>query len=100
VHATLDLLIDGEHGIWHLANQGAVTWYEFGRLVARAGGMSEDLVMPCSWREIWQPALRPSYSVLGSTRGWPLPSLAHGINAYIAEIAVAASEETPRCVSW
>jgi hypothetical protein len=25
VHACLDLLIDGEHGIWHLASDGMVT---------------------------------------------------------------------------
>ena len=25
-HAALDLLIDGEGGLWHLANQGAVSW--------------------------------------------------------------------------
>src|SRR5205085_8825757 len=25
-HAALDLLIDGETGLWHLANQGAVSW--------------------------------------------------------------------------
>jgi dTDP-4-dehydrorhamnose reductase len=28
VHATLDLLLDEEKGIWHLTNQGAVSWHE------------------------------------------------------------------------
>jgi dTDP-4-dehydrorhamnose reductase len=100
VNATLDLLIDGEHGIWHLANQGEVTWHEFGRLVARAAGMSDDLVQPCSWREIWQPAVRPPYSALGSVRGSLMPSLDQGIKAFAVEIAATESEETPRCVSW
>ena len=28
VHATLDLLLDDENGIWHLTNQGAISWHE------------------------------------------------------------------------
>jgi dTDP-4-dehydrorhamnose reductase len=34
VHATLDLLLDGEKGIWHLTNQGAVSWHELAREAA------------------------------------------------------------------
>lgn len=34
VHAALDLLLDGETGIWHLTNQGAVSWYDLAREVA------------------------------------------------------------------
>ena len=34
VHATLDLLLDEEKGIWHLTNQGAVSWHELARAVA------------------------------------------------------------------
>jgi dTDP-4-dehydrorhamnose reductase len=34
VHATLDLLLDEETGIWHLTNQGAVSWHELARAVA------------------------------------------------------------------
>ena len=34
VHATLDLMLDGETGIWHLTNQGAVSWHELARAVA------------------------------------------------------------------
>ena len=34
VHATLDLLLDGEKGIWHLTNQGAVSWHDLARQVA------------------------------------------------------------------
>jgi dTDP-4-dehydrorhamnose reductase len=36
VNATLDLLIDRETGVWHLANEGATSWAEFGRKVAQA----------------------------------------------------------------
>lgn len=34
VHAALDLLLDGETGVWHLTNQGAVSWHELARHVA------------------------------------------------------------------
>lgn len=36
VHATLDLLLDGESGIWHLTNQGAISWHELAREAATA----------------------------------------------------------------
>jgi dTDP-4-dehydrorhamnose reductase len=89
VHTVLDLLIDGEHGIWHLANDGSVTWHEFGRMVARAAGYSDALVEPCSWRDVWQPAVRPSYSVLGTIRGQLLPTLESSIQVYVTEMALA-----------
>ena len=34
VHAALDLLLDEETGIWHLTNQGAVSWHELAREAA------------------------------------------------------------------
>jgi dTDP-4-dehydrorhamnose reductase len=98
VHATLDLLIDGERGIWHLANEGAVTWWEFARMVARATGAGDDAIRGCSWREIWQPAKRPSYSVLGSARGRLMRPLEAAITAYAAEAAIAR-HEAARCAS-
>lgn len=38
VHAALDLLIDGETGLWHLANTGAATWPDFAHRLAVAAG--------------------------------------------------------------
>lgn len=38
VHATLDLLLDEEKGIWHLSNEGALSWHDFAReFLDRAG---------------------------------------------------------------
>ncbi|MBA3577030.1 MAG: sugar nucleotide-binding protein [Sphingomonas sp.] len=34
VQATLDLLLDEEKGIWHLTNEGAVSWHELAQEVA------------------------------------------------------------------
>jgi dTDP-4-dehydrorhamnose reductase len=44
-HATLDLLIDGETGIWHLANQGRLSWYEFACRLAEGAGYDASLVL-------------------------------------------------------
>lgn len=44
VHATLDLLLDGETGIWHLTNQGAVSWHELAREAASAANLDRAKV--------------------------------------------------------
>ena len=44
VHATLDLLLDGESGLWHLANQGSVSWHALACEIADRGGHSPKLV--------------------------------------------------------
>ena len=46
VDVVLDLLIDAERGIWHLANDGAVTWHEFARMVARASASPNHWFSP------------------------------------------------------
>jgi dTDP-4-dehydrorhamnose reductase len=38
-HAILDLLIDGEKGIWHLANAGSLSWHEFAARLAEEAGI-------------------------------------------------------------
>jgi len=44
-HALLDLLIDGTGGLWHLANIGRLSWYDFAsRLAAQAGVDSRKLI--------------------------------------------------------
>ena len=99
VNAVLDLLIDGERGIWHLANDGSVTWLEFGRMVTRAAGLPEDLIEPCSWRDVWQPAPRPHYSVLGTVRGKLLGPLDAAVQIYAAEALAVINGDT-RSVSF
>ena len=89
VNATLDLLIDGETGIWHLANRCSVTWKEFAVQVAEAAGRDPAMVVgtPCS--ELGLAAPRPAYTVLGSERGDLMPDLETGIRAYLHERSVA-----------
>ena len=60
-------LVDGEHrGVFHVTNQGAVSWYEFAREVLRAAGDDPERVTPISTAALDppRPAPRPTNSVL------------------------------------
>ncbi len=83
VNASLDILIDGETGLWHLAQQGAVTWAEFARWAGRLVDLDSTLVIGCTTAELNLPARRPVFSVLGSERGMLLPSLEHSLIRFI-----------------
>jgi dTDP-4-dehydrorhamnose reductase len=74
-HASLDLLIDAEWGIWHLANAAEISWAEFARRAADLTGQDSSLVRGRPLSELGLPAPRPAYSVLDSERGRLLPAL-------------------------
>lgn len=84
VHTSLDLLIDGESGLWHLANQGAITWADLARTAARAAHLDADRVVGSSTRgNNPRRAARPAYSVLGSERGQLLSTLDDALVTYL-----------------
>jgi dTDP-4-dehydrorhamnose reductase len=85
VNATLDLLIDGEHGVWHLANSGAATWAEFAALVAEMGGSNRGFVRGRPNASLRLVARRPHFSALSSERGTLMPSLEQGLENYFHE---------------
>src|SRR6185369_9091650 len=64
VNATLDLLIDGEHGVWHLANGGAATWADFAKMVAEMGGSNRAHVRGRPNASLSLTARRPAFSAL------------------------------------
>ncbi|WP_437731616.1 family 1 glycosylhydrolase [Sorangium sp. So ce1335] len=83
VNAALDLLIDGEGGLWHLANRDAVTWAE---LVTRAAALAHVDARPlvrCPSHALCLVAPRPRYSALGSRRGLLLPALDDALARYL-----------------
>jgi len=75
VNVCLDLLIDGERGIWHLANAGDVTWAELALLAAETAGIDARTLKPCAHAELRLRAPRPAYAVLGSARARLMPAL-------------------------
>ncbi|MBD1909823.1 MULTISPECIES: family 1 glycosylhydrolase [unclassified Leptolyngbya] len=85
VHATLDLLIDGECGLWHLANPGAIAWADLARLTAQLAGVDASTIQPCSIKNLGFAAPRPTYSVLSSERGILLPDLDRAIAQYLRD---------------
>jgi dTDP-4-dehydrorhamnose reductase len=95
VDACLDLLIDGEHGIWHLANPGAVTWADFGRRAAELAGLDPTLIEGKPMESFGLPAPRPSYSALTSERASLLPPLEHALLRYMAETGYGQPQVVP-----
>jgi len=66
VNTSLDLLLDDECGIWHLANQSEITWASFAMQVAKRAGFNTNLITKIPLSKLKYPAKRPSYSVLSS----------------------------------
>ncbi|HEX6719714.1 MAG TPA: family 1 glycosylhydrolase [Pyrinomonadaceae bacterium] len=86
VHAVLDLLIDGEHGIWHVANAGEVTWAEFARMAAVKAGHDGAGVKPRPGRTLGFVAPRPSFTALSSERGHFMPPFEHSLDRCVREM--------------
>jgi dTDP-4-dehydrorhamnose reductase len=81
-HASLDLLIDGASGIWHLANEGATSWYD---LCSRVSMMISSTTVELMAVE---PAFASPYlgsRVLVSARGNVMPSLDDALARYVVE---------------
>jgi dTDP-4-dehydrorhamnose reductase len=85
VNASLDLLIDHECGVWHLANKGEITWADLARLAAQLAGVNTDRIEARPLEDLGLVAPRPTYSVLGSERGGLLPNLDDAIARYFSE---------------
>lgn len=60
------LVVDARPGIFHVTNQGAVSWFEFAGEVLRAAGLDPERVEPVRTAELVppRPAPRPANSVL------------------------------------
>lgn len=91
VHACLDLLIDGACGLWHLANQGALTWAELARAAAVRAGLEPQLIDAYPTSALKLAAPRPRFSALSSERGLLLPPLEDALARYLREYEVASS---------
>jgi len=85
INASLDLLIDEESNIWHLANQGAVSWANIAQDIAARARYSSALLIPKSYSELNFSAVRPVYSALTSEKGLFLPTLDNALDRYFLE---------------
>lgn len=76
-------------GIYHGANAGSCSWYQFARDVLDQAGMSELPISRISSVELDRPAHRPAYSILDcskltSLRGHALPNYRDALQRYLA----------------
>jgi dTDP-4-dehydrorhamnose reductase len=95
VDTTLDLLIDGERGVWHLANAGAMTWAEIAQRVAESAGYHREAIAVCSNAALELAAARPPYSALTSERASLMRPIEEAIAAYFKE----RQQSIPRSLS-
>ncbi|HET9426793.1 MAG TPA: family 1 glycosylhydrolase [Allosphingosinicella sp.] len=81
-HVALDLLIDGESGLWHLANPGTISWYNFAHRLAEGMGYDGSLIIAA-------PAPDARNNALASTRGNLLRPFDQALDDYVARMREA-----------
>ena len=85
VNACLDLLIDGEAGLWHVSNPGALTWRDFARRAADLAGLNVDAMLDHQRRQVDPDVTSWGCRVLESERGQLLSPLADSLLCYVRE---------------
>ena len=85
VNAVLDLLVDGESGLWHLANTGSVTPAQFLTTAADIFALDAALVDATPNWKLNRAALRPRNRALASERAQLLPPLEDALRRYCRE---------------
>ena len=56
-----------QEGIFHFANEGVCSWYDFTQMIALKSGHTQCRILPCHSDEYPSPVKRPAYSVLDKT---------------------------------
>ena len=97
VDTCLDLLIDGEAGIWHLSSGTALSWAELARRAAELAGVSARRLSarPATTFDIEAP--RPVFSALGSERGQLMPPLDDALRRHLAALDGGLGEIKQDC---
>lgn len=85
VQASLDLLVDAEHGLWHLTNRGEVSWVRFAQMAAEAASLDMRLVEGLATEDLGHIAPRPRYSALTSERHLLMPRLEDALCRYMTD---------------
>lgn len=66
--AILALVVAGSVGVFHFANRGEVTWFEFASEILALSGTAGVEVEPIRSEALGRPAKRPRYSVLATSK--------------------------------
>ncbi|HET9744302.1 MAG TPA: sugar nucleotide-binding protein, partial [Chitinophagaceae bacterium] len=81
-NTALDLFIDEEEGVWHLSNEGMVSWAEFASIIADRAGFRNPKLVFRNLDEMGWRAQRPLYSALRSDKGITLPVLDNALERF------------------
>ena len=82
VQATLDLLLDEASGLWHVANEGAVSFHDLACEAADRAGFDR--------RRIRLAETEPADTSLSSERGLLLPPLDKALATFLKEAETLA----------
>jgi dTDP-4-dehydrorhamnose reductase len=82
VQATLDLLLDEASGLWHVVNEGAVSFYDLAREAADRAGLDRRLIRLA--------ATEPADTSLSSERGLLLRPVDKALATFLAEAETLA----------
>jgi dTDP-4-dehydrorhamnose reductase len=90
--AIVALLAANASGIFHFANRGETTWYDFAREILMLAGRDDVRVQPTTSAALARPAKRPAYSVLDTSRyeavtGRPIRHFRDPLLEHVAERA-------------
>ena len=62
----IEIIKNNEYGIYHAANRGSASWFEFAVAILRETG-KKNVIQPISSKELNRAAARPAYSVLSNS---------------------------------
>jgi dTDP-4-dehydrorhamnose reductase len=86
VSATLDLLLDEATGIWHISNNGQISWYELAREAVRMAKLDEGFIIPTSDHFNFP---MPKYSALTSKKGKLMPGLEASLHKCVNQLSLS-----------
>ncbi|HEU4470861.1 MAG TPA: family 1 glycosylhydrolase [Flavisolibacter sp.] len=89
VHTSIDLLLDGDAGIYHVTNGETVSWAQFARWIAITAGYDPALVKPVPYHSMGWKARRPRFSAMQSTKGIKLQSLSRALECCLEALGHA-----------
>lgn len=94
--AVFNIIDEGKYnltGIYHFANEGVCSWYDFAHAIATLAGHTACRVLPCHSSEYPSPVNRPSYSVLDKTKfkhtfGQSIPHWIDGLECCMHNLSI------------
>jgi dTDP-4-dehydrorhamnose reductase len=83
VNESLNLLLDGCSGIFHITNGGQMTWAQLALQVAGMAGLDASLIKPVALHKLRYRAPRPKFSLLQSEKGIILPTVEDALTRFL-----------------